>query len=308
MIHIGVAGWDYPDWAGLVYPSPRPRPFDRLAWLSGFLDAVEINVTFYRRVDAEIANSWISRVRSNSSFAFTAKLYRVFTHDPETDLVDEARRYRDSIGPLLGSGRLKAVLVQFPHSFHDRPGNRARLARIVDLLPGLPLVAEFRHRSWDNERAVDFLRELRVGFCNIDQPALGSTLPPTEHVTSSVGYVRLHGRNAGHWFARQAARAGISGGSGGGSARYDYLYSLEELRPWVDRIGRIAARAEETVVIANNHYRGKAPANALMLKGALTGRRAQAPAPLIAAYPELGTVADPVAPPARHVPKQGRLF
>src|SRR5262247_843023 len=99
MIHIGVAGWDYPDWAGLVYPSPAPRPFDRLAWLSGFLDAVEINVTFYRRIDRRIASSWVSRVRSTSSFAFTAKLYRVFTHERDGDLPEEAGRYADSIDP-----------------------------------------------------------------------------------------------------------------------------------------------------------------------------------------------------------------
>jgi len=307
MIHIGVAGWDYPDWAGLVYPSPAPRSFDRLAWLSEFLDAVEINVTFYRRIDPKTASSWVSRVRSTSSFAFTAKLNRVFTHDRDGDLPEEAARYAASIDPLLRSGLLKAVLAQFPHAFHDTPGNRSHLARIVEFLPGLPLVAEFRHRSWNDGGALDFLRELRVGFCNIDQPSLGSTLPPTEHVTSPIGYVRLHGRNADNWFARKGG-GDVELGRGSGSARYDYLYSLKELQPWTGRIERIAARAEETVVIANNHYRGKAPANALMLKRAITGHRAQSPAALIEAYPELAKAADPLPAPARRGSRQGRLF
>jgi len=307
VIHIGVAGWDYPDWAGIVYPSPRPRSFDRLAFLSDFLDAVEVNETFYRRIDPKIASSWVSRVRSSGSFVFTVKLHRVFTHDRDGDLEMEARAFRESIAPLLDSGRLRAVLAQFPQAFHDLPESRAHLRRIAQILPGLPLVAEFRHRSWDGEGALDFLNGLRVGFCNIDQPSLGSTLPPTEHVTSPVGYVRLHGRNAKTWFAREDAAGGESGARGGG-ARYDYLYTMEELRPWVGRIERIAGRAEETVVIANNHYRGKAPANALMLKRAVTRRPARAPAALIEAYPELAQAADPIAPRAPRGSRQGRLF
>ncbi len=165
---------------------------------------------------------------------------------------------------------------------------------LASLLAGLPLVAEFRHRSWDSGDALRFLTRLGIGFCNIDQPALGATLHPTEHVTSDISYVRLHGRNAAHWF-----------GSGGPSfRRYDYLYSMDELRPWVDRIARLHERAGRVVIIANNHYRGKGPANALMLKAGLTGRRVTAPARLIEAHPSLGEVADP----AGDEPIQHRLF
>src|SRR6266571_1527927 len=80
MIRVGVAGWDYPDWAGIVYPSPLPVGFDRLAFLGGFFDAVEINVTFYRQVDPKTSRSWVSRAPSGSSFMFTAKLHQAFTH------------------------------------------------------------------------------------------------------------------------------------------------------------------------------------------------------------------------------------
>jgi uncharacterized protein YecE (DUF72 family) len=308
MIRVGVAGWDYPDWAGIVYPSPRPRRFDRLSYLAGFLDAVEINVTFYRPIDPKTSRSWVTRVPSGSSFLFTAKLYQAFTHATSIDLDPEARTFRAGVDPLLQSGRLGAVLMQFPHAFHDRKDNRAHLSRVVESLSGLPLVAEFRHRSWDNAEALTFLKDHGVGFCNIDQPALGSTLPPTAHVTSRIAYARLHGRNAANWFSRAGARTGTPAARGTGSARYDYLYSMEELLPWVERVTRLAGSAEEVFVIANNHYRGKGPANALMLKRALTGHRVQAPAGLIAAYPELAEAADPVRPTARDASKQGRLF
>lgn len=314
VIRVGVAGWDYPDWAGIVYPSPLPRGFDRLAFLAGFFDAIEINVTFYRRIDAKIARSWVARVPSDGSFRFTCKLHQAFTHAPEAEwsgsahLEDEVAPYRAAVDPLVQAGRLGAVLMQFPQSFHDRPDSRRRLEVLADLLAGLPLVAEFRHRSWGGEGPLALLRERGVGFCNIDQPALGSTLPPTEHVTSRVGYVRLHGRNAGNWFAQEGARQGSAGRRDTGSGRYDYLYSMEELQPWVERVRRIAGRAEEVFVIANNHYRGKGPANALMLKGSLAARPVEAPAGLVAAYPDLAGRTLPVDPVGKRAPRQGRLF
>jgi len=329
-----VAGWDYPDWGGRVYPSPPPRAFDRLTFLAAFFDAVEINVTFYRQPDPAAARSWIDRVGSRGSFRFTAKLYQGFTHTDASsqarlgssrgaatrppgsitpsiggrfDLRDEARHYRTGIEPLAKSGRLGAVLMQFPQAFHDRPASRAHLDSVVDMLDGLPLVAEFRHRSWDSPGALEFLRDRGVGFCNIDQPALGSTLPPTAHLTSSVGYIRLHGRNAAHWFSRQERSDPGEPSRRPASARYDYLYSMPELQPWVGRARTLAERAEEVFVIANNHYRGKGPANALMLKSALEGRRVPAPARLVAAFREVEACAEPVAD-GNEARGQGRLF
>ena len=304
MIRVGVAGWDYPDWEGVVYPSPMPRSFDRLAFLAEFFDVVEINVTFYRQPDAAACRSWASRVTSRSSFRFTAKLHRALTHLPrgpargavreEVDLEGEAGRFRSGIEPLLSAGLLGAVLLQFPHAFHDLPENRQHLLTLAGLLPGLPLVAEFRHRSWDHDGALRFLNDLGVGFCNIDQPPLGAALRPTGHVTSRVAYIRLHGRNAENWFRQ----------GGDASARYDYLYPMQELQPWVERAQRLDERAEEVFIIANNHCRGKGPANGLMMRAALERKRVRAPAELVAAYPDL---ADRTVPEGTQ-PVQGRLF
>jgi uncharacterized protein YecE (DUF72 family) len=243
-------------------------------------------------------------VPGDGRFRFTAKLYRGLTHPEKlsgregaaagTDPRDGADRFREGIEPLREAGLLGAVLMQFPHSFHDRPPGRERLALLADLLRGLPLVAEFRHASWDHDDALRFLHGLGLGFCNIDQPAIGSTLRPTGHVTSALAYIRLHGRNRDQWF-RQGESA---------AARYDYLYSEEELRPWVERAGRLAGRAEEVFIIANNHYRGKGPANGLMIRSALERKRVRAPSDLVSAYPALKEITDAVDRGA----VQGRLF
>ena len=326
MIRVGPAGWDYPDWEGIVYPTPRPRRFDRLAFIADYFDAVELNVTFYRQPDQRQAAAWVQRLGDRGDFRFTAKLHRSLTH-PEAGsagpnrgrsgregggprdwnaaaqdspasagggLAAAAEMFRDGIEPLVRAGRLLAVLMQFPQSFDHRPRHREHLEILASLLRGLPLVAEFRHRSWNGKEVLDDLRRWGVGFCNIDQPSLGATLPPTSHATSSIAYVRLHGRNARNWFRRSAQPF----------ERYDYLYSMEELDPWIRRIEELAGAVEQVVVIANNHYRGKGPANGLMMKSALERRRVKAPSTLVEAYPSLeGRV---VA--SRRSPAQGRLF
>src|SRR5688572_10217072 len=74
MIRFGPAGWIYKDWAGIVYPAPKPRGFDPLTYLAGFFDTIEVNSTFYRPATRETAEKWIARTRPNPAFTFTAKL------------------------------------------------------------------------------------------------------------------------------------------------------------------------------------------------------------------------------------------
>ena len=52
---MGTAGWSYRDWEGLFYPKPRPRGFDPLAYVARYMDVVEVNSTFYRPVDPDVA-------------------------------------------------------------------------------------------------------------------------------------------------------------------------------------------------------------------------------------------------------------
>ena len=126
------------------------------------------------------------------------------------------------------------------------------------------------------------LAELDIGFCNIDQPRIGRSLGPSAQTTSPVGYVRLHGRNYQNWFAENRTV----------NERYDYLYSPEELEPWVDRIKRVAQDAEDTYVVTNNHNLGKAVVDAFELTAFLSGRQVQRPEHLVSRYPVLTALAN----------------
>jgi uncharacterized protein YecE (DUF72 family) len=68
--------------------------------------------------------------------------------------------------------------------------------------------------------------ELDIGLANIDQPLFHKSIKPGAEVTGPVAYVRLHGRNYKNWFSENANVR----------ERYDYLYKLNELEPWVVRI------------------------------------------------------------------------
>ena len=69
--------------------------------------------------------------------------------------------------------------------------------------------------------------------------------------------------------------------------RYNFLYTPEQLEPWKERIEEIGEQAETTFVVANNHYLGKAAANATELKSMLSGKKVKAPPDLIRTYQEL---------------------
>ncbi|NUQ01022.1 MAG: DUF72 domain-containing protein, partial [Armatimonadetes bacterium] len=92
-------------------------------------------------------------------------------------------------------------------------------------------------------------------WCCVDEPQLRGLMPPVCVATASPAYVRFHGRNARQWYDHEFAWQ-----------RYDYLYTEEELRPWIARIRELATEAEEVCVVFNNHYDGQAPTNAAQLR------------------------------------------
>ncbi|HSD71157.1 MAG TPA: DUF72 domain-containing protein [Thermoanaerobaculia bacterium] len=284
---VGTAGWMYKDWEHIVYPPPR-RGFDRLGFMASLFDTNEINSTFYRIPPASMARDWARRVAHNPRLLFTAKLYRGFTHDRNATGEDE-KAVRDAMGALASAGRLGAVLVQVPMSFHATEENRSRLEGIFARFGAFPLAAEFRHFSWDTPETLRFLEDRSVGFVNIDQPRLKGNLPATAYVTSAVAYYRFHGRNASKWFGPDTSN----------EERYDYLYREKELAPWVERIreGRARRPDANAFAVMNNHFRGQAVANAIQLQQMLTGENRAVPESLAAAYPALASVTTDPPPP-----------
>jgi uncharacterized protein YecE (DUF72 family) len=278
MVRIGPAGWSYKDWAGTVYPDPKPRGFDPLAYLAGYFDAVEINSTFYRPAARDAAERWLERVAAAERFRFTAKLWERFTHHRDEAFTrDEVAAAREAMDVLHGGGRLGALLLQFPWSFRRTDENRQWLDDVTRAFRDFPLVLEVRHESWNVPELYRELAERGIGFVNIDQPLFKRSIKPSARATSPVGYIRLHGRNYEDWFREGA----------GVEARYDYLYSAEELDPWAERAREIDGLADETFVVTNNHFAGKAIANAVVLRAKLENRPVPAPPPVMARYGEV---------------------
>ncbi len=285
-IRIGPAGWSYNDWKGVVYPPGANSKFDPLSYLAEFFDTIEINSSFYRPPTASTTNSWARRVEANPDFMFTAKLHRVFTHERGKATASDRKDFHVGMEPLRKAGKLGALLLQFPWSFKNTDDERTYLMQLLDQFKEYPFVIEVRHTSWNTPGIYEELEERGVGICNIDQPLFPRSIKPASLTTSPVGYVRLHGRNYQSWFRDKAPR----------DERYNYLYSLDELEPWIARINQIAKETKESYVITNNHFLGKAVVNALEIMASVDERKVEAPLPLFEKYPRLRDSAVPAAP------------
>src|SRR5580692_371500 len=233
-IRVGTAGWSYKDWDGVFYPPGMQRQKRHaLEFLAQCFDVAEINTSFYGHIKPELAKLWVRKVEAvNPKFVFTAKLHRSFTHSPIAVMEptsaatirpndEDEKLAREGLDALAGPGKLGALLIQFPVSFKNTSLNREYLEQLLRQFIEYPRVVEVHHESWDNpETIAEFMRN-NVGFCNIENPLLGRSLSPTEQVTSSVGYVRLHGRNCEQWFDSDSR-----------DDRYNYLYKPAELEKW----------------------------------------------------------------------------
>ncbi|MEO6711260.1 MAG: DUF72 domain-containing protein [Planctomycetota bacterium] len=279
MIRVGPAGWSYPDWEGPVYPRPKPRGFHPLAFLSRFVNTIEINSSFYGVPKRENSMHWAELIAHLPEFRFTAKLHQDFTHSarPLADLASEVGEFHAGFEPLIQAGRLSALLAQFPLGFRFEPAGAARLSELCSVFARVPLVVELRHASWYEPPGIDLIEQLGCSLAAIDLPEAANHPPAVHPTPGPIGYLRLHGRNAAAWFARDSGR----------DEKYDYLYTTAEIATLADRARRLAGQHDETFVVTNNHFEGKAVANALELLANLTGARVPAPRSLALRYPEL---------------------
>ncbi len=281
-VFVGTSGWSYPDWEGTFYPIRKPVGFNELQYLARFFNAVELNNTFYRPPVAAYSQRWVERTTDCPRFHFTLKLWQRFTHERETPYTDEhLTTFKQGIEPLAASDRLGGILMQFPWSFQNTPETREYLAKLSADFADYRRFLEVRHRSWQNDETFRFLRETGLNWTNIDQPVSRTSVRPSAVVTGDVAYVRLHGRNYGAWFDRDAGR----------DDRYNYLYSDEELDGWVQKIRELVQTSSAVYAFTNNHYRAQAAANALQIASKLAGGHVPVPDTLAETYPFLRDIA-----------------
>lgn len=282
MIYVGTCGFSYKDWLGPFYPATM-RQDEMLPYYAQCFSAVEIDASYY----GVLSPQTVARMnaRTPREFRFCFKVPQTVSHPPEAGLArvhDDARAFVESVGPIVDAGKFGCALLQFPNGFHPNDRTERYLRAAVDALAPLTLVAEFRNREWQTPVYFELLRELGVGWCNVDMPSYETLMRPSSDVSSSVGYVRFHGRNASQWW------------TGDNTTRYEYDYSAEELVPWADRVADIEERAKTTFAFFNNHARGNAARNAEIFIDLLRER--------------YGEAAEEIIPERRRPPGQPSLF
>jgi uncharacterized protein YecE (DUF72 family) len=318
-LRIGTSGWSYPTgkgtWNGLFYPPRRGRAdagrrpakaatFDELTWYADHFDVVEVNSSFYGPPTPATTKTWARK--TPPGFEFCLKLYQKFTHPGMykkaalKDLPDQSADvlaglatvtaadvgiFKDALEPLAVSGRLGALLAQFPASFHDTPGNREYLDWLLSTFREFSIAVELRHRTWSDSHGetLALLNRHKAAWTQIDEPKFRFSIRqnwlPNQ---DGFAYMRLHGRNAAHWWRHAATED-----------RYNYLYSREELEPLAEVASSTAAIVKKAYLFMNNHFASKSVVNAVVMKH-LAGQPVTGtyPPAFVERYPELEGLVD----------------
>ena len=251
-ILIGTSGYSYHEWVGPVYPEGTKQT-DYLSCYSGLFSTVELNFSYYQMPKAHNLAKML--VDSGPGLTFSIKAHKTMTHEINPNSwAKEAKTYLTAIEPMLGAGRLEAVLFQFPYSFTYSPENRLYLDKLLTCFKGVPLAVEFRKSDWYSGKVIEAMKNREVPLVSLDLPELPKLPPTMDIVTAPLAYIRLHGRNKEAWWGKDD------------HARYDYLYTDSEVEAWAARIQRIIENAKKILVYYNNHPFGKAVRNAQTLE------------------------------------------
>jgi uncharacterized protein YecE (DUF72 family) len=281
-VRIGTSGWSYPSgpgtWNGIFYPARRSgsRGAGELAYYAEHFDTVEVNSSFYRLPSPAVTKKWA--IQTPPRFDFCLKLFQKFTHpgmylkgaeyraEGEESPVPavtgaDVDAFRQSIDPLSSAGKLGALLVQFPPSFRHADETLEYLGWLLQSFSDYPVAVELRHRSWSDhqDRVLALLKEHGTAWVQIDEPKFRFSIQQSRLPNlGSLYYMRLHGRNAEQWWTHDHP-----------DERYNYLYSAAEIDSFADTVTRVRQLVQRIYVFMNNHFAGKAVANAAALRHAI---------------------------------------
>jgi uncharacterized protein YecE (DUF72 family) len=285
-LRIGTSGWNYPSgrgtWNGIFYPPSRGREkgFDELSFYAEHFNTVEVNSTFYGQPRPEVTRAWVER--TPAGFEFSVKLYQKFTHPkmfkqayvkgaaagdaaaealldvlakPNQSDLDEFRR---GVDPLASSGRMGALLAQFPPSFKSDEPSRDYLAWLLQAFAGYSVAVELRHATWSDTlgETLALLNASGAALVQIDEPKFRLSIRQNQLPNvRGFYYMRLHGRNAAQWWKHDKAED-----------RYNYLYSADEVSEFVETLDGAREVVRKAYLYTNNHFSAKSVANAAMIK------------------------------------------
>jgi len=251
---IGTSGYDYTDWKGGFYPDKLARN-KFLEYYSQHFNSLELNGTFYKMPTADQMQRMIDR--SGGRVKFTVKAFQHLTHAEYDDSTDDdvkfqflTSEFKKALEPLIKNNLLLCALFQFPEGFHYDKTERLYLDRLLKEFSGIPSVVEMRNVKWQNENVYNALRDRNVGWCISDNPDLKNLLKLDYITTSNIAYMRFHGRNSAMWY------------KGNAYARYDYMYSDNELQIFVNPILELLKHTKIVQLFFNNHAKSQAVLNA----------------------------------------------
>ncbi|EUJ43057.1 DUF72 domain-containing protein [Paenilisteria rocourtiae] len=264
MITIGLTGWSDHE---TLYSSTSKHKLEDYA---GNFPMVEVDTSFYAIPSPLTTERWVER--TPEEFSFVVKAFQAMTrhkewqqyYDSETEMY---RRFMDAIAPMSESGRLKAILFQFPPYFGCTKENVTYLRAIREKMGDLPLAIEFRNKTWYTEtntpQTLDLLKDLGFIHTVVDEPQVGNgSVPIVLRATNeAMTLVRLHGRNSAGWMKANSPEWR--------EVRTLYRYNEEEINYWAENIRHLQKHSKEVIVIFNNNSGGDAADNAKQLQKAL---------------------------------------
>lgn len=301
---VGIASWTDASMTapGVFYPDGVTTPEARLRYYAGRFPLVEVDATYYALPSRRMANLWVER--TPEQFTFDVKAHALMTGQPSevsrlpkelkavlpaslaykarvyaSELPSEVReavweQFLDALVPLRQSGRLGAILLQYPRWVVPSRSNAELIANARSRLEGWRAAVELRNRAWfderTRERTFDLLRTNELSFVCVDSPpGFESSVPALGKATSSaLAVVRFHGRNTDTWEAK-VARV---------SQRFRYLYDESQLAEWLPAIRALSEQAEEVHLVFNNCYGNYATTNAMEMTALLLREQVASPA------------------------------
>ncbi|HUC09509.1 MAG TPA: DUF72 domain-containing protein [Stellaceae bacterium] len=186
-VRVGIGGWVFPPWRGVLYPPGLPQARE-LAYASRQVTAIEINGTFYGSQKPESFRRWHDETPED--FVFSLKGPRFATHrrdlataGPSIDrfLASGVLELRDKLGPIIWQF---APFLRFDESaFGDF------LALLPSEINGRALrhVVEVRHPSFAAPAFTALLQHRKIAVALVDD----EKYPAIDTVTTDFVYARL---------------------------------------------------------------------------------------------------------------------
>jgi uncharacterized protein YecE (DUF72 family) len=289
-IRVGTASWtDKTLIDSGWYPPEANNAERRLRYYARQFPLVEVDSSYYALPAEQTAAAWAHR--SPRGFTFNIKAFSLFTQHPtrvaalpkdlrppvekaaggkpnvylkdvDPAVTDEAwERFLSALEPLRQTGRLGAILFQFPQWFVIGRARKEYILRVAERVAPRQVCIEFRNKTWmseDNrEETLKFLTDHQLPYVCVDEPqGYPSSVPPVLAATAPLAVVRMHG-HSDKWDSSNIQE------------KFRYRYPEKELREWAPKVRALAADADTTHVLFNNCYADDAQVNARQLAALL---------------------------------------